>query len=83
MGKTRDLFEKIRDTEGTFHANMGSIKDRNGMDLTEAEDMDLRSKTTQQCPRMQSFLVKNQGQVLLFFFNLLILGYTGSSLLYR
>ena len=38
MGKTRDLFKKIRDTKGTFHAKMGSIKDRNGMDLTEAED---------------------------------------------
>ena len=38
MGKTRDLFEKIRDTKGTFHAKMGSIKDRNGMDLTGAED---------------------------------------------
>ena len=38
MGKTRDLFKKIRDTRGTFHAKMGSIKDRNGMDLTEAED---------------------------------------------
>ena len=37
MGKTRDLFKKIRDTEGTFHAKMGSIKDRNGMDLTEAD----------------------------------------------
>ena len=39
MGKTRDLFKKIRDTQGTFHAKMGSIKDRNGMDLTEAEDI--------------------------------------------
>ena len=39
MAKTRDLFKKIRDTKGTFHANMGSIKDRNGMDLTEAEDI--------------------------------------------
>ena len=39
MRKTRDLFNKIRDTKGTFHANMGSIKDRNGMDLTEAEDI--------------------------------------------
>ena len=39
MGKTRDLFKKIRDTKGTFHANMGSIKGRNGMDLTEAEDI--------------------------------------------
>ena len=38
IGKTRDLFEKIRDIKGTFHAKMGSIKDRNGMDLTEAED---------------------------------------------
>ena len=39
MGKTRDLFKKIRDTNGTFHEKMGSIKDRNGMDLTEAEDI--------------------------------------------
>ena len=39
MGKTRDLFKKIRDTKGTFHAKMASIKDRNGMDLTEAEDI--------------------------------------------
>ena len=39
MGKTRDLFNKIRDTKGTFHAKMGLIKDRNGMDLTEAEDI--------------------------------------------
>ena len=42
MGKTRDLFKKIRDTKGTFHAKMGSIKDRNGMDLTEAEDFKKR-----------------------------------------
>ena len=42
MGKTRDLVKKIRDTQGTFHAKMGSIKDRNGMDLTEAEDMKKR-----------------------------------------
>ena len=39
MGKTRDLFKKIRDTKGTFHAKMGTIKDRNGMDLTEAEEI--------------------------------------------
>ena len=39
MGKTRDLFKKIRETKGKFHAKMGSIKDRNGMDLTEAEDI--------------------------------------------
>ena len=42
MGKTRDLFKKIRDTKGTFHAKMGSIKDRNGMDLTLAEDIKKR-----------------------------------------
>ena len=42
MGKTRDLFKKIRDSKGTFHAKMGSIKDRNGMDLTEAEDIKKR-----------------------------------------
>ena len=42
MGKTRDLFRKIRDTRGTFHAKMGSIKDRNRMDLTEAEDIKKR-----------------------------------------
>ena len=42
MGKTRDLFKKIRDTKETFHAKMGSIKDRNGMDLTEAEDIKKR-----------------------------------------
>ena len=42
VGKTRDLFKKIRDTKGTFHAKMGSIKDRNGMDLTEAEDIKRR-----------------------------------------
>ena len=42
MGKTRDLFKKIRDTKGTFCAKMGSIKDRNGMDLTEAEDIKKR-----------------------------------------
>ena len=42
MGKTRDLFKKVRDTKGTFHAKMGSIKDRNGMDLTKAEDIKKR-----------------------------------------
>ena len=42
MGKSRDLFKKIRDTKGTFHAKMGSIKDRNGMDQTEAEDIEKR-----------------------------------------
>ena len=42
MGQTRDLFKKVRDTKGTFHAKMGTIKDRNGMDLTEAEDIKKR-----------------------------------------
>ena len=44
MGKTRDLFKKIRDTKGRFHAKMGSIKNRNGMDLTEAEDIKKRQQ---------------------------------------
>ena len=44
MGKTRDLFKKIRDTKGTFHAKMGTIKDRNSMDLTEAEDIKKRQQ---------------------------------------
>ena len=47
MGKTRDLFKKVRDTKGTFHAKMGSIKDRNGMDLTEAEHIRRGGKNTQ------------------------------------
>ena len=44
MGKTRDIFKKNRDTKGTFHAKMGSIKDRNGMDLTEADDIKKRQQ---------------------------------------
>ena len=47
MGKTRDLFKKIRDAKGTFHAKMGSIKDRNGMDLTEAKILRRGGKNTQ------------------------------------
>ena len=47
MGKTGDFFKKIRDTKGIFHAKMGSIKDRNGMDLTEAEDIKKRWQNTQ------------------------------------
>ena len=47
MGKTRDLFKKIRDTKGTFHAKMGSIKDRNGMNLTEAEEVARIHRTIQ------------------------------------
>ena len=44
MGKTRDLFKKIRDTKGTFHAKMGTVKDRNGMDVTEAKDIKNRQQ---------------------------------------
>ena len=47
MGKSRDLFKKIRDTKGIFHVKMGTKRDRNGMDLTEAEDIKKRWKTTQ------------------------------------
>ena len=47
MGKTEDLFKKIRDTKGTFHAMMGTIKDKNGMDLTEAEDTKTMGRNTQ------------------------------------
>ena len=52
MGKTRELFKKIRDTKGTFHAKKGSIKDRNGMDLTEAEDIKKRwQEYTENCTK--------------------------------
>ena len=51
MGKTRDLCKKIRDTKGTFYAKMGLIKDRNGMDLTEAEDIKKRWQETQNCTK--------------------------------
>ena len=55
MGKTRDLVKKIKDTKGTFHAKMRSIKDRNGMDLTEAEDIRRRGKNTQKNYTKKSF----------------------------
>ena len=55
MGKTRDFFKNIRDTKGTFHAKMGSIKDRNGMDLTEAEDIKRGGKNTQKNYTKKSF----------------------------
>ena len=54
MGKARVLFMKIRDTQGTFHAKMGSIKDRNGMDLTEAEDINKWQEYTDQIRSDQS-----------------------------
>ena len=47
MGKTRDFFKEIRDTKGTFHAKMGTVKDRNGVDLTEVEDIKRLHKNTQ------------------------------------
>ena len=58
MGKTRDLFKKIRDIKGTFHANMGSIKDRNGMYLTEAEDIRRGGKNTQENCTKKSFMIQ-------------------------
>ena len=64
MGKTRDLFKKICDTKGTFHAMMGSIKDRNGMDLTEAEDIKeevgrIHRRTVLLKPDLENFTQEN------------------------
>ena len=58
MGKTRDLFKKIRDTKGTLHAKMGSIKDRNGMDLTEAEILRRGGKNTQKNCTKKTFMTQ-------------------------
>ena len=58
MGKTRDLFKKIRDTKGTFHAKMGTIKDRNGMDLTEAEILRREGKNTQENYTKKIFMMQ-------------------------
>ena len=58
MGKTRDLLKKIRDTKGTFHAKMGSIKDRNGMDLTDAEDIKRGGKNTQKNYTIKIFMTQ-------------------------
>ena len=57
MGKTRDLFKKIRDTKGTFHSKMGTIKDRNGMELTEAEDIKKRWQETQKNCTKKIFMI--------------------------
>ena len=57
MGKTKDLFKKIRDTKGTFNAKMDSIKDRNSLDLTEAEDIKRSGKNTQNCTK-KIFMMK-------------------------
>ena len=56
MGKTRDLLKKIRDTKGTFHAKMGWIKDRNGLDVTEAEDIKRGGKNTQKDCTKRTFM---------------------------
>ena len=66
MGKTRDLFKKIRDAKGTFHAMMGSIKDRNGRDLTEAEDIKKGGKNTQKNCTKQIFMTQLITMVWLF-----------------
>ena len=58
MGKTRELFKKLRDTQGPFHAKMGTIKDRNGMDLTEAEDIRRGGKNTQKNCTKKSFTIQ-------------------------
>ena len=58
MGKTRDLFKKIRDTKGTFHTKMGSIKDRNAMDLTEAEILRRGGKNTQKNYTKNTFMIQ-------------------------
>ena len=64
MGKTRDLFKKIRDTKGTFHAKMGLIKDRNGMDLTEAKDIKKRwQEYTENCTK-KIFMTHNHDDVI-------------------
>ena len=62
MGKTRDLFKKIRDTKGTFHTKMGTIKDRNGMDLTEAEILRRGGKNTQNYTKKKKIIMtQHQG----------------------
>ena len=58
MGKSRDLFKTIRDTKGTFQAKMGSIKDRNGMDVTEAEDIRRDGKSTQKYCTKKIFMTQ-------------------------
>ena len=65
MGKTRDLFKKIRETKGTFHAKMGTIKDRNGMDLTEAEDKKKWQKYTEELYKKDLHDPDNQNGVII------------------
>ena len=63
MGKTRDLFKKIRDTKGTIHEKMGTIKDRNGMDLTEAENIKRWQEYTELCKKDRSDLDYHDGVI--------------------
>ena len=58
LGKTRDLFKKIRDSKGTFHAKMVTVKDRNGVDLTEAEDVKRRGKNTSKNYTKKIFIIQ-------------------------
>ena len=58
MGKTRHLFKKNRDTKGTFHANMGSIKDRNGVDITEAEDIKKVESIAEELQKKKNFMTQ-------------------------
>ena len=64
MGKTRDLFKKIRDTKGTFHAKVGSIKERNGMDLTEAEDIKRWQEYTEELYKKDLHIPDDHGGVI-------------------
>ena len=70
MGKTSDLFKKIRDTKGPYHAKMDSIKDRNGMDLTEAEDIKKRLRYRQKITVMLNGLPWKQMEIVLLFLKL-------------
>ena len=63
MGKTRDLFKKVRDTKGTFHSKMGTIKDRNGMDLTKTENIRRGGKNTQKNCTKKIFMTHNTTMV--------------------
>ena len=66
MGKTRDLFKKIRDNKGTFHAKMGLIKDRNGLDLTEAEDINRWHEYTEEMYKKDLHNPDNQNGVITY-----------------
>ena len=67
MGKTRDLFKKIRDTNGIFHAKMVPTEDRNGMDLTEAKDIKRRQEYTEDCTHEHHQMVNTEIRLIIFF----------------